>query len=180
LGICRGAVQENARGSDESLTKNSSRRPYLACISPQANERRKVQRQAKDDAFIVRSSTSGRPIKISVGVLRQPSRFAAVLSIEDVERGESASRRDFKLRINGIFVTSGRETARHAERATASTLVSQHLVKADACQLESNSGSGSRPSRLLFALQVFDFRWPRKTQLKEEFKRVATATPCCP
>jgi hypothetical protein len=64
--------------------------------------------------------------------------------------------------------------------ATASTLVSQYLVKADACQLESNSGSGSRPSRLLFALQVFDFRWPRKTQLKEEFKRVATATPCCP
>ena len=57
--------------------------------------------------------------------------------------------------------------------ATASTLVSQYLVKADACQLESNSGSGSRPSRPLFAyfaLQVFDFRWPRKTQLKEEFK----------
>jgi hypothetical protein len=64
--------------------------------------------------------------------------------------------------------------------ATASTLVSQYLVKADACQLESNSGSGSRPSRLLFALQVFDFVGREKPQLKEEFKRVATATPCCP
>ena len=54
--------------------------------------------------------------------------------------------------------------------AIASTLVSQYLVKADACQLESNSGSGSRPSRLLFALQVFDFVGREKPQLKEEFK----------